>query len=509
MTSKIKVDNINKVSDDSNIINKCGTTVTVGAASDGVRTGADNLQAADGGNLISQSGTTITLGASGDTITLASGASQTGFGRTGTVDWQTGSIKTATFTAASGEGYFCNTAGGAFEMDLPAGSAGAIVSVQDYNNTFDTHALTVDPNGSEKINGGDGGESVELDTEGRGVTFVYIDSTVGWRSVQDNDFIKKGVTAAYIAATGGTVLTNGNFKTHIFTGPGTFCVSAGSGPLGIADYTVIAGGGGGANPTSYGGGGGGGGFRISNSTGCVPAPTMSPLIAPAALSITAGAYPIVVGAAGSAGSGVGAAPNGSVSTFSSITSAGGGGGSNDGYAGADGGSGGGGSGGNPTPSPDSKQGGAGNTPPVSPPQGNNGGQGNPGPQAPQGGEGGGGGGAGAVGQDAPGPSQAGAGGSGSFVADTVFGPTAPSYGTSGPVSSTRYFSGGGGGGTDSSGTSRGAGGDGGGGQGAPSSAAGTTNTGGGGGGSSHSGNPPSTGSAGGSGIVIIRYRFQA
>ena len=43
-------------------------TVTVGATSDGVRTGADNLQAADGGNLISQSGTTITLGASGDTI---------------------------------------------------------------------------------------------------------------------------------------------------------------------------------------------------------------------------------------------------------------------------------------------------------------------------------------------------------------------------------------------------------------------------------------------------------
>ena len=53
MTSKIKVDNINKVSDDSNIINKCGTT--------------------------------ITLGASGDSIDLAAGASQTGFGRTGTV----------------------------------------------------------------------------------------------------------------------------------------------------------------------------------------------------------------------------------------------------------------------------------------------------------------------------------------------------------------------------------------------------------------------------------------
>ena len=42
MTSKIKVDNINKVSDDSNIINKCGTTVTVGAAS--VRTPASSLK---------------------------------------------------------------------------------------------------------------------------------------------------------------------------------------------------------------------------------------------------------------------------------------------------------------------------------------------------------------------------------------------------------------------------------------------------------------------------------
>ena len=31
MTSKIKVDNINKVSDDSNIIKKCGTTTTIGS----------------------------------------------------------------------------------------------------------------------------------------------------------------------------------------------------------------------------------------------------------------------------------------------------------------------------------------------------------------------------------------------------------------------------------------------------------------------------------------------
>ena len=246
MTSKIKVDNISKVSDDSNIINKCGTTVTVGAASDGVRTGSNNLQASDGGNLISQSGTTITLGASGDTITLASGASQTGFGRAGSVDWQTGSIKTATFTAADGEGYFCNTSGGAFTVNLPAGSAGAIVAISDYTRTFNTNSLTVSPNGSEKIGGVAG--TLELDVNGQAITLVYVDGTEGWINVQNAEDTEVGVPT-FIAATGGTIVTCGNFKTHIFTGPGTFTVSQlAPGPSGNPnqlDYLVVAGGAGG------------------------------------------------------------------------------------------------------------------------------------------------------------------------------------------------------------------------------------------------------------------------
>ena len=127
MTSKIKVDNIAD-QNDNNIINESGDVITVGAAGDTVAVAGNIVksnayQASDGGNIASQSGTTITLGASGDTVTLASGASQSGFGRTGTVDWQTSSIKTATFTAANGEGYFANTSGGAFTMNLPAGSA--------------------------------------------------------------------------------------------------------------------------------------------------------------------------------------------------------------------------------------------------------------------------------------------------------------------------------------------------------------------------------------------------
>ena len=59
-----------------------------------------------------QCGTTLTLGESGDTVTLGSGASQSGFGRTGTVDWIT-TVQTSGFTAANGKGYFVNTTSGA------------------------------------------------------------------------------------------------------------------------------------------------------------------------------------------------------------------------------------------------------------------------------------------------------------------------------------------------------------------------------------------------------------
>ena len=72
----------------------------------------DNVQNTPGTNIVSKCGTDVTLGASGDTVALACGASQTGFGRTGTVDWQTGDIKTSTFSAATGKGYFVNTTSG-------------------------------------------------------------------------------------------------------------------------------------------------------------------------------------------------------------------------------------------------------------------------------------------------------------------------------------------------------------------------------------------------------------
>ena len=318
-----------------------------------------------------------------------------------------------------------------------------------------------------------------------------------------------GAASPFIEATGGTILTSGNFKSHVFTGPGTFTVvnegkAAGST---ILDYLVVAGGGGSGGFGPDTGGAGAGGFRASNSYS-LPSPETSPVVAPAGLTAAVGSFPITVGAGGARSSPSGTGCNGANSIFSTITSAGGGGGgSYSGDLGATGGSGGG-------SSTNNGVGAAGNTPPVSPAQGFGGGNatGAIGPgSGPLHRASGGGGGAGAAGQNAS-PSKGGDGGVGAYVSNTFFGPTAPSYGETGPVTPTRYFAGGGGG--SAVGSARpiaGAGGAGGGGIGSQTppgpqinGTSGTINTGGGSGGIP---NVPSIG-VGGSGIVVIRYQFQ-
>ena len=450
----------------------------------------NNIQNQCGQNIINENSNTITIGASGDTVSLASGASQSGFGRSGSVNWQT-AIKTGDFTAVSGEGYFINTTSGQVTMTLPSSpSSGAIVAFKDYANTFDTNKLTVNRNGS-KISGET--TDAEISVEGQAITLVYSDNTQGWLAVEaatDSDLPRP----AFISATGGTVSTVcTNFKVHTFTGPGTFCVSAGSGPVAVVDYLVVAGGGGGG--ADYGGGAGAGGYRFSNGTssGCYAAGP-SPLGA-SALPVTPGAFPISVGSGGTAANmpvspGV-AGTSGGNSIFSTITSAGGGaGGTEDAppiRPGFPGGSGGGGS--------YLNSGGNGNTPSVSPPQGNDGATGG----AATGGYGGaGGGGAGANGGAPPSTPVAGVGGAG--LASSI---------TSSPVTRGGGGGAGGGGSPHGQGYTPGAGGAGGGGPGAPDSAAnggaGTVNTGGGGGGGN---NINFRGGNGGSGIVILRYKFQ-
>ena len=443
----------------------------------------DNVQNQPGTNIINKCSTTITLGQSGDTISLASGASQSGFGKTGTVDWIT-TVQTGTITVADGKGYFVNTTSGAITANLPAGSAGSICAFKDYAGTFQTNKLTISPNGSEKIN--NVAADYEATTRALSLTLIYVDGTRGWMDIHDST--EEATGGEYIAATGGTISTVcTNYKVHTFTGPGTFCVSAGGGPLGKADYLVLAGGGSGGYKY-HSGGGGAGGYRESKCSTVSGCWTASPIASSTSLEISPGPYSIVVGGGGACVTcGTPGKNPGNNSSFSTITSAGGGGGGTQAGSPAvadDGGSGGGGG-----STPVSTTFGDGNVPPVTPAQGTNGGQyinsGNYG--------GGGGGGAGCVGANASGPT-GGHGGAG--VTSSI---------TSSPVAR-----GGGGGGATYNGGTGGTGGSGGGGNGTSGTSSngtpGTANLGGGGGGGERS--PTDTGWGGGSGVVIIRYRFQ-
>jgi len=94
----------------------------------------------------------------------------------GGTSWQ--AVKTGNFTAAAGQGVFCNTTSSAFTITLPAGSIGDEVSIIDYAGTFDSNNLTVAANGSEKIHGST--DDLTVATERAAFTLVFTDSTQGW-----------------------------------------------------------------------------------------------------------------------------------------------------------------------------------------------------------------------------------------------------------------------------------------------------------------------------------------
>ena len=485
MASTIKVDNVQN-QPGTNIINKCSVTTTIGAGA---------------GETVAVCAATVNLGRSGGTVNLTSGATQTGFGRTGTVDWITTPKVTgdSPVTGVTGKGYFLNTTAGTITINLPAGAAGSIVSLADYAGTWQTYAVTVTPNGTDKI--GSVNTSVTLDTEGQSVTFVYVDSTQGWINTMDSTSNVRGnpnlvATVSGACNTLATAPDCANVKIATFTGPGTFAVTNASATAAenIVSYMVLAGGAGGGG--CMGGGGGAGGFREIKSP--LTPYTASPLDGYATpanhVTVTATPYPITVGGGGPGGGPGSRGTNGVNSVFSTITAAGGGGGGAVGPGGGadpsrdalDGGSGGGQRAGfTPGWGP---VGGSGNTPPVSPPQGNTGGKGWDGLAVST--SGGGGGASSAVGGDG-GPYPAGGGTGGAGVTSSI---------TASPVQRAA----GGGGGSDNGPDAYGGAG-GGGAAGTPTGVAGTINTGSGGGGG---GNPNNTGGAGGSGIVVIRYKFQ-
>ena len=115
-------------------------------------------------------------------VASVSGSGTTGVGQlsfaevSGGTSWQ--AVKTSTFTAVAGEGYFLNTTGGVITMNLPAGNLGDEIVFIDYAGTFDSNTFTISANGSEKINAST--DDLTVSTERAGNTLVYTDSTQGW-----------------------------------------------------------------------------------------------------------------------------------------------------------------------------------------------------------------------------------------------------------------------------------------------------------------------------------------
>ena len=315
-----------------------------------------------------------------------------------------------------------------------------------------------------------------------------------------SQWLQVGVKEEFIAATGGTITTCGDYKIHTFNASGTFTVTCVGNPAGSStvDVALVAGGGGtdhGSGPQGPSSGGGGGGVAYRTST-----------------PVTATGHPVTVGGGGAAGTpGPSIGRRGNPSSVFSLTTVGGGGASvcsgNQGEM-----PGGSGAGGGYFPGVAA---GTATQPSQNPGVSNLVNYGNPGgaagstPAEPQYSVGGGGGAGGAGAAANPTTTTTGAaGGIG------VGPPTIPWVPTS--IGDSGYFSGGGGGSTQdcTSPVPGGAGGTGGGGNGGLPNAKGqdgTTNTGGGAGGTGAryaGGSDSGPGSVGGSGIVVIRYKFQ-
>jgi len=337
-------------------------------------------------------------------------------------------------------------------------------------------------------------------------TDVEVDFKLRIKDAEDGNILFTGNTfniidtnLARIAATGGTVIDSGGFRTHIFTSSTDFNVTrVGVEPVNIT-YNIIAGGGGGGRgtaPVPEGTGGGAGGFLI----GTYNMPTGG-----------TGPYSVVVGGGGG---GIphttnGAASQGSNSSIFGAIAVGGGAGVGGPISNL-----------NPGAFNPRKAGGSGaggfwardafgpNSPYIGPAGPGTPGQGFAGTTAPTGGfqySWTGGSGAGGPGSSSTSSTSGPPRGGGPGIASPITVPA--SYGTPGPTPG-RWFAGGGagsagspqaptppyGGGGFGAGTYN---------QGDP----GDPNTGGGGAALSGTANPPQSSGAGGSGIVIIRYPY--
>ena len=158
-----------------------GTNVVLGA------TGALRLGDTTGGEYVglkspgtvpaSYTLTLPTATGTADQILVTDGSGNLSFtDNSGGTSWQ--AVKTTTFTAVAGEGYFCDTTSAAFTATLPASpTLGDECTFVDYAGTFDTNNLTIGRN-SENIQGS--AADLTVSVERAGLTLVYSGASQGW-----------------------------------------------------------------------------------------------------------------------------------------------------------------------------------------------------------------------------------------------------------------------------------------------------------------------------------------
>jgi hypothetical protein len=159
-----------------------GTNVVLGA------TGALRLGDTTGGEYVglkspgtvpaSYTLTLPTATGTADQILVTDGSGNLSFtDNSGGTSWQA-VITADPANAVAGNGYFCDTSGGAFTVTLPTSpTLGDEVTLVDYAGTFDTNNLTVGRNG-ENIQGS--AADLTVSVERAGLTLVYSGATYGW-----------------------------------------------------------------------------------------------------------------------------------------------------------------------------------------------------------------------------------------------------------------------------------------------------------------------------------------
>ena len=132
------------------------------------------------GNLTEDTLYTLPLadaGTSGDALTSNASGTLSWTTISGGASWQA-VITADPANATAGEGYFCNTTGGAFTVTLPTSATiGDEISFIDYAATFDSNNLTIGRN-SHNIQGA--GADLTVAVERAAFTLVYVDATQGW-----------------------------------------------------------------------------------------------------------------------------------------------------------------------------------------------------------------------------------------------------------------------------------------------------------------------------------------